>query len=284
MGILRPGVDSPEELSFNLGALDLFPLHTGNCCGTPNLYPPVVATTGLVMSYYDGNTVTALWNYAQHYALNDNSYGSTFGPSTVGAINLISGQTNGVVSGTAGATPSSSVPDTQGGFTLIGDADPEQDVCSSTTGDQVTMTGNNIGDLLNDHGISWGGFMGGFNLQTINANGSKGCGRTSSSDIIASTNDYVPHHMWFQYYASTANPQHVRPTKPIGESDAANHGNYVIIPQRRIAEALGISRNTVSANLQRLEPAGAITIESLYNQYGGRLPNKYRLKGKQGNG
>lgn len=25
------------------------------------------ATTGLVMGYYDGNTVTALWNYAQHY-------------------------------------------------------------------------------------------------------------------------------------------------------------------------------------------------------------------------
>ena len=67
-------------------------------------------------------------------------------------------------------------------------------------------------------------------------------------------------------------------------SDAANHGNYVIIPQRRIAEALGISRNAVSANLRRLERAGTITIESLYNQYGGRLPNKYRLKGKQGNG
>ena len=48
------------------------------------------------MGYYDGNTVTALWNYAQHYALNDNSYDTNFGPSTPGAINLISGQTNGV--------------------------------------------------------------------------------------------------------------------------------------------------------------------------------------------
>ena len=66
--------------------------------------------------------------------------------------------------------------------------------------------------------------------------------------------------------------------------DAANFGDYVIIPQRRIAEALGISRKAVSANLRRLERAGAITIESLYNQYGSRLPNKYRLKGKQNNG
>ena len=25
------------------------------------------------MDYFDGNTVTALWNYAQHFALSDNS-------------------------------------------------------------------------------------------------------------------------------------------------------------------------------------------------------------------
>ena len=41
------------------------------------------------MGYYDGNTVTALWNYAQHFAMSDNSYSTTFGPSTPGALNLI---------------------------------------------------------------------------------------------------------------------------------------------------------------------------------------------------
>ena len=50
---------------------------------------------GLVMGYYDGNTVTALWNYAQTFAMSDNSYGTNFGPSSVGAINLVSGQTHG---------------------------------------------------------------------------------------------------------------------------------------------------------------------------------------------
>src|SRR5437588_7279558 len=53
------------------------------------------------MDYYDGNTVTALWNYAQSFAMSDNSYSTTFGPSTPGAINLVSGQTHG-------ATPSAS--------------------------------------------------------------------------------------------------------------------------------------------------------------------------------
>ena len=46
------------------------------------------------MGYFDGNTVTALWNYAQHYAMSDNSYSTMFGPSTVGALNLIAGTTS----------------------------------------------------------------------------------------------------------------------------------------------------------------------------------------------
>ena len=58
---------------------------------------PFFNNHGLVMGYYDGNTVTALWNYAQHFAMNDNSYDTNFGPSTPGALNVISGQTNGVI-------------------------------------------------------------------------------------------------------------------------------------------------------------------------------------------
>ncbi len=49
------------------------------------------------MGYYDGNTVTAFWNYAQHFAMSDNSFGTGFGPSTPGAVNLISGNTGGAV-------------------------------------------------------------------------------------------------------------------------------------------------------------------------------------------
>ncbi len=37
------------------------------------------------MNYYDGNTVTGLWNYAQNFAMSDNSFGTTFGPSAPGA-------------------------------------------------------------------------------------------------------------------------------------------------------------------------------------------------------
>ena len=44
--------------------------------------------TGIVLE--DGNTVTALWNYAQNYAMSDNSFGTVYGPSTPGALNLIS--------------------------------------------------------------------------------------------------------------------------------------------------------------------------------------------------
>ena len=154
--------------------MDAFPQFTG----TPGPPPNGQATNGLVMGYYDGNTVTALWNYAQHFAMSDNSYDTTFGPSTPGAINLISGQTNGAqrISRTPAATV---VEDGDGGYTLISDADPIGDVCSTTTGDLVQMTGQNIGDLLNARGVTWGWFEGGFDLSRPIANGSHGL-RTSA--------------------------------------------------------------------------------------------------------
>ena len=52
----------------------------------------------------------------------------------------------------------------------------------------------------------------------------------------------------------------------------------ITIPQRRIAEAIGMSRSAVGRNLRRLERAGAISIEPLYSEYGGRLPNRYTLR------
>ena len=52
-----------------------------------------VLGTVSTMGYYDGNTVTAMWNYAQNFAMSDNSWGTTFGPSTPGALNLVAGNT-----------------------------------------------------------------------------------------------------------------------------------------------------------------------------------------------
>jgi len=63
--------------------------------------------------------------------------------------------------------------------------------------------------------------------------------------------------------------------------DITDDRDQITIPQRRIAEAIGMSRSAVGRNLRRLERAGAIAIEPLYSEYGGRLPNRYRLGGKQ---
>jgi phospholipase C len=212
---------TPEQEAFHGGLMDSFPQYTG----TPGPPPAGQATNGLVMGYYDGNTVTALWNYAQRYALNDNSYGTNFGPSTPGAINLISGQTNGVTDqSNAGGDV---VEDGNGGYTLMSDADPIGDVCSTTTGALVQFGGQNIGDLLNAKGVSWGFFEGGFDLTKKNANGTTGCARSTVSTVTGTNKaDYIPHHQPFQYYTSTANPKHVRPSsvRSIGvEGDAANH-------------------------------------------------------------
>ncbi len=214
----------PEQKAFDGGAMDLFPKYTGSGETLPGA-PADEDGSGQVMGYYDGNTVTAMWNYAQWFALNDNSYGTTFGPSTPGAINLISGQTNGVAETLNGT--GNEIADGQGGLTLIGDADPIGDVCSSPSGNQVRFNGRNVGDLLNQAGVSWGFFEGGFDLGTVNANGSTNCKRNTLSSVTqVAESDYIPHHQPFQYYTSTANPTHARPTSTamIGrQGDAANH-------------------------------------------------------------
>jgi phospholipase C len=221
---------TPEQQAFDAGLMDLFPKFTGaggNALGAtvPGAQPPTYNTTGLALGYYDGNTVTAYWNYAQHYAMNDNSYDSQFGPSTPGALNVISGQTNGVidnVNGTKGVISDGSAT----GLTDINDADPNMDMCSTSTGEKFTMSGKNIGDLLNDAGVTWGWFNGGFDLTVTNANGTTGCARSETSAITTVTKaDYIPHHQPFQYYASTANPMHTRPASvaEIGHNGPANH-------------------------------------------------------------
>ena len=54
--------------------------------------------------------------------------------------------------------------------------------------------------------------MGGFNLQTKNPNGTTGCKRSTHSTVVGQdVVDYIPHHNWFQYNASTSNPKHAAP-------------------------------------------------------------------------
>ena len=212
--------------------------------------------------YYDGNTVAAYWNYAQNFALNDNSFDNIFGPSTPGAINLVSGQTlGGTVHFGSGST--ASYPNTGSPVADIGDFDAYLDDCGADKGGTVTTTSTlemsngtttvnrNIGDLLNNAGVTWGWFQGGF-APTTAANLTAGtpavCGSArveheypsvnptyvepqpvapfvTGGNIQVSTADYVSHHEPFQFYASTRNPHHLPPTSvaAIGTTDQANH-------------------------------------------------------------
>ncbi len=165
------------------------------------------ADKNIVMDYYDGNTVTALWNYAQHFAMSDTSFETNFGPSTVGALNLIAGQTHG-------ATPTDVHNNTANG-TVIGDPRPLLDDCASSFSNRISMSGANVGDLLNVKGVTWGWFQGGF----------RDCTATHKNIAGGSSKDYIPHHEPFQYFASTANPHHLPPssTALIGQTDQANH-------------------------------------------------------------
>jgi phospholipase C len=223
-----------EQKAFDGGKMDAFVpnVSVDTCTGE-------YGAPGLTMKYYDGNTVTGLWNYAQHYAMSDNSFNTVFGPSTPGALNLISGQTHGVTAvdpktGKPVTDAYTSVsPNAQGVGTVINDPDPAYDDCSdknhTSTNALASMSGKNIGDLLNSRGVTWGWFQGGFAPTTAYAgDGTYAvCGAKHTNIGGASVVDYSPHHSPFEYYASTSNPHHLPPTSvaAIGHTDQANH-NY----------------------------------------------------------
>ena len=223
-----------EQKAANGGKNDLYVQNTSvdTCSG-------LFGAPGLTMDYYDGNTVTGVWNYAQQYAMSDNSYDTTFGPSTPGALNLVSGQTHGAqaVNSVTGAPVTDShvvvSPDANGVGTVIGDPDPAFDDCSdsnhTSTNNLAKLNGPNIGNLLNAQGTTWGWFQGGFKPTTPYAGpGTYAvCGARHNNVGGASVVDYSPHHSAFEYYQSTSNPHHLPPTSvaAIGHTDQANH-NY----------------------------------------------------------
>jgi phospholipase C len=233
---------TPEQDAVDNGKLDKFVQDTEsetptNGCG-PEYCPP-----GIVMDYFDGNTTTALWNYAQYYSMSDNNYDTSFGPSSPGALNVTSGNTSGAKAlnpewdSTDPSAPSTSssivdVNSSTGLGVLYGDNDPYYDGCAdtnhSTDGSLAVLTGKNIGDLLNASHITWGWFQGGF-TPTSTSDGLPVCGSdhelTSDGSNVEEVQDYVPHHDPFQFYASTANPYHLPPTslREVGYTDQANH-------------------------------------------------------------
>ncbi len=208
-----------EQKAFHSGLMDQFVQDVGSSsagCDINGLGKKIV------MGYYDGNTLTALWNYAQNYAMSDNSFSTTFGPSTPGVLNLISGQTHGatVTSGNPAGNVSSG--------SVIGDPRPSAvlDDCTIPTKTLITMSGRNVGDLLNAKALSWGWFQGGFKPSSRDVNGKATCA-TSHNNISGASagTDYIPHHAGFQYYPQTANPHHLPPSSvaSIGKTDQANH-------------------------------------------------------------
>jgi phospholipase C len=215
-----------EQQAYDGGLVDQFIQHTAGdeCTGTEP--GPTGENKTTVMDYYDGNTVTALWNYAQYYTLDENSFGTQFGPSSPGHLNLISGETGGATA----TKPNSSLAN----GSLIGNAYPLYDDCSAdgnkpggvSTPALISMSGKNVGNLLNAQGVTWGWFQGGFAPTAITSEGTAEC-KSAHDNVgnLKSYSDYVSYHEPFQYYESTANPHHLPPASAaaVGQSDRANH-------------------------------------------------------------
>jgi phospholipase C len=231
---------TPEQKAVNGGKMNMFVQNTESSPTCNAGDPAEFFRPGLVMDYFDGNTVTGLWNYAQNYAMSDNNYDTEFGPSTPGALNLVSGNTGAsyAVNAATGAKITTPVADTvsalngNGLGTIYGDLDPAYDDCSNDSHASSensfplgVSTGPDIGSLLSAKGVTWGWFQGGFAPTGTNSAGFAVCGSAHKNIAGATVTDYVPHHDPFQYYKSTANPKHLPPSSEaaIGHTDQASH-------------------------------------------------------------
>ena len=166
-------------------------------------------TPNLAMGYYDGNTVTGMWNYAQHFSMSDNFFGTEYGTTVMGHLNLISGQTHtaSVTTIKGKVVNGSVIANVEAGF--------DDCVTAERAILRCKMTDKNVGDLLNAQNVTWGWFYGDFPESTT--------GQPIALSACPST--YNSHYDPFQYYKTTSNQHHLPATSvfAIGQADQANH-------------------------------------------------------------
>ena len=175
------------------------------------------------MDYYDGNTVTALWNYAQHFAMSDNSFGTTFGPSTPGALNLISGQTHGV-----DAEPGPTGRAIANG-TVIGDPrpDPVRRLLDDTATNRGAMTGTEHRRPAERQGRHLGLVPGRLRADRVNSDGQgrlrRDPHRTSAGVAVDRLHPAPRAVPVLRVDGQPAPPAAERRSAMIGTTDQANH-------------------------------------------------------------
>ena len=234
----------PEQYAANGGKADKFVQNTGRtgkCSG--NLF----GEPGLVMDYYDGNTVTAMWNYAQHYALERQ---------------LLQHHLRALHAGRAqpGLRPDprrdlhrpASAPSTRKQTasptrTPSSRRTPRASARSSTTRTRRSTTARTTttpartrwprcraatsatcSTSRRSPGAGSRAASGQHRLDGKQGDYAKCCGATHTNVGGAAAVDYSPHHSPFQYYKSTSNPHHLPPKNTvaeIGHNGQANH-NY----------------------------------------------------------
>ena len=178
------------------------------------------ASPSLTMDYYDGNTVTALWNYAQRFAMSDNNFASTYRPVRSSALNLVCGQT-------ARLRRSAHRPRRRERHADRKPPARPRRLRRIRRGqpDAMQMTGHNIGDLLNAKDVTWGWFTRRFKpTATVNGTASAAASHTNIGGGLTTTT--TGERRPVPVLPVTANPappaaEYARPM--IGRSDQANH-------------------------------------------------------------
>ena len=161
------------------------------------------------MGYYDGNTVTAFWNYAQRFSMSDDTFGTTYGPSTRGRAQP--------------GLRADARRDVYGQIEVRRQRNAHRRHRPVVRGlheeaNRVGMSGPNIGDLLTGARRHVGLVPGRLQPDRRSAYGGTAICATQAHEQRRRRRAPTtrPHHEPFQYYASTSNPHHLPPTQRCG--------------------------------------------------------------------
>lgn len=141
----------------------------------------------IAMGYYDYNSIPALWQYAQHYAMADHWFQPVYGPSTPGALYLVAAQSGNNSSAAITGDPPPA-------FAPYGGDNP---VYKGNYSVAPVLTYQNIGDELSSAGRTWAWYQGGWDDANAVPNG--------AYSSTGPANLYSAHHNPFQYFQNYQN-------------------------------------------------------------------------------
>ncbi len=221
----HPALVSKIDVAGGTAKMDRFAL-TEEQAHTTGAKPSLAAKQygELTMAYEDCDTIPLLWNYANRFTLFDHIFQSHIGPSTLGALEIVSAQVGETQYGLHPSEAYTGNGGTGAGVPVVNDSNPHWGPGVTVPGPQLNLTfatlpltlaGTSVTKLAATDKSAATDFADvGDDLKTIHGDGEsphgwawfqEGYSKEPGETPVESAGSYIPHHNGPQYFGYLAN-------------------------------------------------------------------------------